>query len=630
MTQLVNRPTWGPGVWLMQQLHMPAKMALIGALLAGPLLAFVVSTAIGDRHSRQASEREQLQLHSAAALQQLAEVTLAQRQAAAPTDHEALRTRWQTAINELNNILPKHAGLERAWQSAKLRLEPGLGDKPSASATDSSASNHALTAAVHDLQTQVQKELLETSQARVTSLKTTGWLLGSSIPALLLGTYLLWVVTRQHMSGLRSLRARIQSASEGNLGVVVTVQGQDELAEVGRALEGMLTGISGMVANIRASATMVGETGRNLVSTNQTLAQRTASQTASLEHTSSSLNAVSQTVANNAQAAQAASNLSEALLKDAATTGQGMHGTVATMDALQSTSGRMNDIIGTINSIAFQTNLLSLNAAVEAARAGEAGRGFAVVAAEVRQLATRTQVAAREIQALIGASTEQVTTTVTRISEAGQMLKSLVDGIQDVARQVQTVSSSSTQQSVALQEVVADIVTLNQMTQDNARQVIATGERTEQLRQQADHLSASVKKIRLRQGSPEEARALAERAAALIKKVGLEQANIEFHNPSSMFIDRDLYIVGFDRQGTYHTFGTLPDRVRKTVFEVPGLDGTSLLRKAWQKIDEANGGWIDYEVINPAKGQVEPKTTYLIPIDSQRLIACGVYRTSLV
>ncbi len=625
MTQLVDQPPAGRGVWLMQRLHMPAKMALIGAVVMVPFLAWVVSTALDNRRAMQATGHEQLGLRSAATLVQLADITLAQKQASAATDREALRTRWQSAINELNNALPAHADLKSPWQAAKPRLEAVWNDKPSDSATDLLAATQAL----HELQTQVHQALSEAAQARISSLNNSKWPLGGSVLALLLGGYLLWAFTRQQMSALGNLRARIQSAAEGNLGVVVQVQGHDELADVGRALEGMLTGISGMVAHIRASATMVGETGRNLVSTNQTLAQRTASQTASLEHTSASLNAVSQTVAHNAQAAQAASNLSETLLKDAQTTGQGMHGTVVTMDALQSTSSRMNDIIGTINSIAFQTNLLSLNAAVEAARAGEAGRGFAVVAAEVRQLATRTQVAAREIQSLIGASTEQVTTSVTRISAAGQMLRSLVDGIQDVARQVQTVSSSSTQQSVALQAVVSDIGTLNQMTQDNAQQVVATGERTEQLRQQADHLSASVKKIRLRQGSPEEARALAEKAAALIKKVGLEQANTDFHNPSSPFIDRDLYIVGFDRGGIYHTFGTLPDRVRKTVFEVPGLDGKSLLRKAWQKIDEENGGWIDYEVINPAKGQVEPKTTYLIPIDSQRLIACGVYRTTI-
>ena len=138
------------------------------------------------------------------------------------------------------------------------------------------------------------------------------------------------------------------------------------------------------------------------------------------------------------------------------------------MDEISQSSRKINDIIGTIDGIAFQTNILALNAAVEAARAGEQGRGFAVVAAEVRSLAQRSAGAAKEIKTLIGASVERVDSGTQQVQAAGATMTEIVASVQRVTDIIGEISAAAREQSEGIAVVNGSVVQLDQMTQQNA------------------------------------------------------------------------------------------------------------------------------------------------------------------
>jgi signal transduction histidine kinase len=131
--------------------------------------------------------------------------------------------------------------------------------------------------------------------------------------------------------------------------------------------------------------------------------------------------------------------------------------------------------------------------------------------------------------------------------------------------------------------------------------------------------------VRLRQGSADEAKALVDRALQLVKSRGLAAASGTLHDKASGFVDRDLYIFVVDRQGTYRLHGAKPAMEGKRVHEVPGINGDKFVRDAWAAAPGA-GGWIDYDIVNPETGGVMPKASFVVQLDEQQLIGCGVYR----
>jgi methyl-accepting chemotaxis protein len=173
---------------------------------------------------------------------------------------------------------------------------------------------------------------------------------------------------------------------------------------------------------------------------------------------------------------------------------------VANMEDINTSSRKIADIIGTIDGIAFQTNILALNAAVEAARAGEQGRGFAVVAGEVRSLAQRSATAAREIKSLIGASVEKVESGSRLVQDAGTTMAEIVGGVQRVTDIIGEITAAASEQSNELGQVNGAVVQLDQMTQQNAALVEESAAAAESLREQAEKLAALVATFRLRDG----------------------------------------------------------------------------------------------------------------------------------
>jgi methyl-accepting chemotaxis protein len=169
---------------------------------------------------------------------------------------------------------------------------------------------------------------------------------------------------------------------------------------------------------------------------------------------------------------------------------------VQRMRGIEESSRKIADIIGTIDAIAFQTNILALNAAVEAARAGEQGRGFAVVAGEVRMLAQRSADAAREIKSLIGDSVERVEQGAALVNRAGETMNQVVGSIGRVAQIVREISSASREQSTGVAQVGQAITQMDQATQQNAALVEQSAAAAESLKHQADELVKLVSTFR--------------------------------------------------------------------------------------------------------------------------------------
>ena len=173
---------------------------------------------------------------------------------------------------------------------------------------------------------------------------------------------------------------------------------------------------------------------------------------------------------------------------------------VSTMDDINTASKRIADIVGTIDGIAFQTNILALNAAVEAARAGEQGRGFAVVAGEVRSLAQRSAEAAREIKTLIGASVDRVEAGARLVQDAGATMREIVASVQRVTDVIGAITAAASEQGSGIGQVHGAVTSLDQMTQQNAALVEESAAAAESLRDQAAKLSQAMQVFKLSGG----------------------------------------------------------------------------------------------------------------------------------
>jgi len=227
------------------------------------------------------------------------------------------------------------------------------------------------------------------------------------------------------------------------------------------------------------------------------LSSRTEEQASSLEETASSMEELTSTVRQNADNARQADRLaaiaSDVATKGGATVSQVVH----MMGEINASSRKIADIISVIDGIAFQTNILSLNAAVEAARAGEQGRGFAVVAAEVRTLAQRSAAAAKEIKLLIDDSVGKVEAGTRLVDQAGATMQEVVQSIQRVAGIMGEITAASAEQSAGIEQINQAVIQMDQVTQQNATLVEQAAAAAQSLQDQASVLAAAVSAFKL-------------------------------------------------------------------------------------------------------------------------------------
>jgi methyl-accepting chemotaxis protein len=226
------------------------------------------------------------------------------------------------------------------------------------------------------------------------------------------------------------------------------------------------------------------------------LSKRTEQQAASLEETAAALDEITATVRKTAEGARHASDVVSAAKVDAENSGKIVQDAVVAMGAIEKSAQEISQIIGVIDEIAFQTNLLALNAGVEAARAGEAGKGFAVVASEVRALAQRSAEAAKEIKALISASTSQVSSGVNLVGETGKALTRIVGQVTEISGIVMEISASTQEQATGLHQVNTAVNQMDQVTQQNAAMVEESTAASRALAEEAEKLSSLVGQFR--------------------------------------------------------------------------------------------------------------------------------------
>lgn len=309
--------------------------------------------------------------------------------------------------------------------------------------------------------------------------------------------------------------ARQQAESEqklalGELGGILTLLATGDLEA--RLPEGLPENYVEMVGNynqavetLRGSIFMVREAAEQILHSSQTLSEatndlsgRTEQQAASVEESSAALHELSVSVTSTAQGARKAADVASATLDVAKSSGVVVSNAVDAMGAIEKSSTEISKIITVIDEIAFQTNLLALNAGVEAARAGEAGRGFAVVAQEVRELAQRSASAAREIKAIIAASSTQVQAGVALVNRSGESLNAITARIVELESIISGIAAASQEQSSGLGEISAAIGSMDTITQQNATMVDNTSTQISDLTAQVGSLTEALRGFKTR------------------------------------------------------------------------------------------------------------------------------------
>jgi methyl-accepting chemotaxis protein len=308
---------------------------------------------------------------------------------------------------------------------------------------------------------------------------------------------LLWWTLQSVCGPLEQAVAVAGRIARGDLGETIHAEGHDETATLLRSLQRMQEALRSLVGQVREAAQSIEQASAEVAVGNQDLSLRTEQTAGNLQLTAGSVEQLHGAVSGSADSARQAHELAAGASSVAQRGGSMVAQVVSTMDQIHHSSQKIADIIGTIDGIAFQTNILALNAAVEAARAGEQGRGFAVVASEVRSLAQRSAQAAREIKTLIHASVERVSSGTQLVAGAGDTMNEIVSSVQRVSGIVGEISQAAGQQSTGLGQVNNAVAELDRMTQQNAALVEQSAAAAESLKEQAARLAALVATFRL-------------------------------------------------------------------------------------------------------------------------------------
>ncbi len=319
----------------------------------------------------------------------------------------------------------------------------------------------------------------------------------ATLLALAAGGAVGWWIARSITRPLDEAVRVARAVASNDLTSQIADGGGDETGQMLQALRQMNDNLVQITGRVREGADQIAVAAREIDSGNQDLSSRTERQASALQQTAASIEELTSAVRQNADSARQATQLAAQASQVAGDGGQAVADVVQTMGAIDASSRRIADIIGVIDSIAFQTNILALNAAVDAARAGEQGRGFAVVAGEVRSLAQRSAEAAKEIKGLINSSVTAVSGGVRHVEDAGKAMQEIVDSVQRVTDIIGEINSAATEQAANIGQVNGSVGEIDRMTQQNAALVEESAAAAQSLREQAARLSQIVQQFQL-------------------------------------------------------------------------------------------------------------------------------------
>ena len=321
------------------------------------------------------------------------------------------------------------------------------------------------------------------------------------ITAVILGIALLFFTDRylvaMMVKPLGRIRQQFQQIAQGDLSHSIEDFGRNCVGQLVPLLCAMQDSLREAVSTIRSGSDNIWRGATEISTGNNDLSSRTEEQAAALEETAASMEQLTATVKLNAENAREASQLADTATETAGKGSTLVSEVVETMDGIAASSKQIAEITSVINSIAFQTNILALNAAVEAARAGEQGRGFAVVAGEVRNLASRSAGAAKEIETLIGESSRRVDQGARLVKETGLTMEAILRGATEVTTIMKQIASASEEQNKGISQVSVAITQMDSVTQQNAALVEQVSAAAVALERQTEDLQRSVQQFRL-------------------------------------------------------------------------------------------------------------------------------------
>ncbi|EOI3527229.1 methyl-accepting chemotaxis protein [Cronobacter dublinensis] len=315
---------------------------------------------------------------------------------------------------------------------------------------------------------------------------------------LITGALMHFLVTKL-LKRLWMIRDALVAISSGtnDLSQRLPENGRDEVAQIAHAFNAFCDKLAGVMGQLRDASASVKVAANEIAAGNQDLSGRTEQAASSLRETASAVEEITASVANSTDAAAQANTQAQSATDAASRGGEVVSKAISTMQLIETASAKIGDITSVIDGIAFQTNILALNASVEAARAGEQGRGFAVVAGEVRNLASRSAQAAKEIKSLIDSTTESVATGSRYVRLAGESMEEIVSSIGNVSGIMREITVATSEQMKGIQEINHAVIQLDQMVQQNAELVVESAAAAGALQGQAGELAQTAGHFRI-------------------------------------------------------------------------------------------------------------------------------------
>ncbi len=439
----------------------------------------------------------------AARAKQYASIDANKKQIVEWTDQLTKLATSQSAKDVLAKMLVSRTAFVASFSKVADLIE--LDQRDDAAKMMSSQTFPALEVLLTDLNTIIQEQNKEMDVNGVQITEDISFsrtlVLSLGFAGLIAGIFFAIWITRSITGPLGEAVSVARLVAEGDLTHRIQVKSRDETGQLLSALADMNNSLVMTIGQVHQSTKTIATASSEIASGNADLSARTESQAGSLEETASSMEELTSTVKQNADNARQANQLVISASGVAIKGGEVVGQVVETMGSIKESSRKIVDIIGVIDSIAFQTNILALNAAVEAARAGEQGRGFAVVASEVRNLAQRSAGAAKEIKELISDSVEKVDHGSKLVDQAGQTMGKIVESVRHVADIMAEITAASQEQSSGIEQVNQAITQMDEMTQQNAALVEQAAAAAESMQEEAAALTNAVSVFKLNTSS---------------------------------------------------------------------------------------------------------------------------------